>query len=160
MKIRLGFVPNSSSSSFVCDVCGRAESGFDASVTDFDMVSCINDHTFCESEAVESIPVGENDENGEEIDVYSVPEKYCPICSFLTFSQFDLSKYLEKLTGIPRDEVFAEVKKLNPRRKKLYENEYIMYASTKGNINRDVLMAEVKTKFETYSAFYDFIHGK
>lgn len=48
MKIRNGFVSNSSSSSFVCDVCGTTESGWDLSITDIGMVSCENGHTFCE----------------------------------------------------------------------------------------------------------------
>lgn len=47
MKIRHGFVSNSSSSSFTCDVCGVTESGMDAGPHDFDMETCNNGHTFC-----------------------------------------------------------------------------------------------------------------
>lgn len=47
MKIRTAFVSNSSSSSFVCEVCGITESGFDASASDFDMAECKNGHVFC-----------------------------------------------------------------------------------------------------------------
>ena len=54
MKIRNGFVSNSSSSSFTCDVCGITESGMDASARDFDMERCINGHTFCNSHNSES----------------------------------------------------------------------------------------------------------
>ena len=46
MKVRNGFVSNSSSSSFVCDVCGAIESGYDASLEDFDMQECVNGHEF------------------------------------------------------------------------------------------------------------------
>ncbi len=52
MKIRKGFVSNSSSSSFVCDICGNAESGYDASPRDLGMLRCQNDHTYCESHYV------------------------------------------------------------------------------------------------------------
>ena len=55
MKIRSGFVSNSSSSSFVCDVCGTSESGMDASASDFDMACCENGHTFCNCHA-ENMP--------------------------------------------------------------------------------------------------------
>jgi hypothetical protein len=48
MKIRNGFVSNSSSSSFICDVCNTCESGMDASAEDFGMAICENGHTFCE----------------------------------------------------------------------------------------------------------------
>lgn len=44
--IRRGFVANSSSSSFVCDICGEADSDYD-SLYDADMVSCENNHKFC-----------------------------------------------------------------------------------------------------------------
>jgi hypothetical protein len=55
MKTRTGFVSNSSSSSFVCDVCGREESGMDMCLSDAQMTRCKKyDHTFCESEAVKS----------------------------------------------------------------------------------------------------------
>ena len=49
MKIRNGFVSNSSSSSYTCDVCHRTESGYDASLSDFGMTECENGHTFCDS---------------------------------------------------------------------------------------------------------------
>ena len=49
MKIRKGFVSNSSSSSFVCDICGNAESGYDASARDVGFLSCENGHSYCES---------------------------------------------------------------------------------------------------------------
>ena len=49
MKIRSGFVSNSSSSSFLCDVCGCMESGYDASLADMEMHECVNGHTVCDS---------------------------------------------------------------------------------------------------------------
>lgn len=48
MKIRNGFVSNSSSSSFICDVCGTVECGYDASMSDFGMINCENGHTLHE----------------------------------------------------------------------------------------------------------------
>lgn len=47
MKYRSDFVTNSSSSSFVCEICGRTESGFDLCLSDVEMVECVNGHTFC-----------------------------------------------------------------------------------------------------------------
>lgn len=49
MKTRSGFVSNSSSSSYVCDVCGRQESGMDLWIRDCDMTECSNGHIFCDS---------------------------------------------------------------------------------------------------------------
>lgn len=52
MKLRKGFVSNSSSSSFVCDVCGYTESGWDMSLEEAEMYECENGHTFCEGHII------------------------------------------------------------------------------------------------------------
>ena len=52
MKIRSGFVSNSSSSSFICDVCGQDVSGWDMGLYDAEMYECVNGHTFCEEHAL------------------------------------------------------------------------------------------------------------
>lgn len=56
MKIRSNYVSNSSSSSFICGVCNRQESGYDASPSDFGFVYCVNDHCFCEEHQLLFIP--------------------------------------------------------------------------------------------------------
>lgn len=53
MKIRMGFVSNSSSSSFTCNCCGQTESGMDLCLSEAGMVRCIEDHVFCEGHEVE-----------------------------------------------------------------------------------------------------------
>lgn len=55
MKVRSGFVSNSSSSSFVCDVCGNEQSGMDLCLSDAEMFQCVNGHTICESHRVAEV---------------------------------------------------------------------------------------------------------
>ena len=53
MKVRNGFVSNSSSSSFICDVSGEVASGWDMCIEEADMYKCENGHTFLREYAVE-----------------------------------------------------------------------------------------------------------
>lgn len=48
MKYRLDQVTNSSSSSYVCDICNHVESGWDMGLSDAEMYECENGHTICE----------------------------------------------------------------------------------------------------------------
>ena len=49
MVIRHGFVSNSSTTSFTCEVCGASESGWDSvGIRDFGFFQCVNGHVLCE----------------------------------------------------------------------------------------------------------------
>jgi len=47
MKVRYGFVSNSSSSSFTCDVCGHNASGWDMDCAEAQIFLCENGHSIC-----------------------------------------------------------------------------------------------------------------
>ena len=48
MKTRRGFVSNSSTTSYTCEMCGETASGFDsASIEDFGFFCCENGHELC-----------------------------------------------------------------------------------------------------------------
>lgn len=91
MKVRNGFVSNSSSSSFICDVCGEVESGYDCSLSDFDMSQCEHGHVFHDGH----IENGFNDQTTEFKFKYlkSIQEKY------IRELHESLSSYLQKKSG-------------------------------------------------------------
>ena len=199
MKYRKCHVTNSSSSSFVCDICGHVESGWEMSISEAGMYMCVNGHTFCFDEAlinnsnkedlikiilqegwnkyeyykngeIKEKFVSEEELNemeweelmeyaSEEGGYYDVPECFCPICNFIEYSESDLSKYLLKEYGVSKDEVFAEIKKYNKRRKKLYNNEYITYVCKKFDLNPIEIVASWKDKFGTYAEFDKYLKG-
>jgi len=179
MKIRNGFVSNSSTSSFTCDICGEEYSGWDASPCDdaYDCCICVNEHVMCNSH----VDVRESDEMvngcehefdregnescpecGEpskiENDNSGIAEKNCPICQFKEYSESEMAKYLEKTRNIERAVVFAEIKKINRRRKKLYDTEYITHVCSQFSLTDDLVLEEIKTKFGNFSAYKKFLY--
>jgi len=183
MKIRNGFVSNSSTSSFICHVCGEEFTGYDASPSEFDCSTCINEHVIC-NEHLKGIEIEPEMINGcehefdrkkmkfcpecgkealiedEDADSSQLAEKYCPICQFKLYSEEEMAQYLEKTRGVSRDEVFAKVKAMNKRRRKLYESEYISHVCEKFTLTDDILLAELKEKFKSFEEYYKFINKK
>jgi len=182
MKKRNGFVSNSSTSSFVCDMCGESFVGYDASPSDFDCSTCENNHIICNEHLKDYDEPDMIKEEGCEHDFdreacsycpdcgsksweewepdYDVPASACPICCFDTYSQNEMSKYLEKTREVSRDEVFAKIKEINKRRRKLYEGEYISHVCSQFNLTDEILMNEIKGKFKTYKEYLGFIRKK
>jgi hypothetical protein len=103
MKIRAGFVSNSSSSSFICEVCGEDASGWDLGLEDAEMVNCVNGHTFCEDHVIGGF-------DRDEDDRWDLAAEKCPICALEVLTDSDYLTYLVKLTGKVHDKALAEVK--------------------------------------------------
>ncbi len=111
MKIRKGFVSNSSSSSFVCDISGDHEEGMDLTLEEAEMCECVEGHTFNESFLIGSLR--EYDEDSKEDDErYEVDKTKCPICCFKAISIEDFLNYLLKEKGKTKEQIIkTEIKK-------------------------------------------------
>jgi hypothetical protein len=118
MKFRNGFVTNSSSSSFICDVCGETASGWDMTLSDAQMYECKLGHTFCESHKLKvldkiikkGIDSDDEEEYNEEDERYEIDPIYCPICQFKYLHKEDALKYLLKKLQVTEKDLLAELK--------------------------------------------------
>lgn len=135
MKIRTGFVSNSSSSSFVCEVCGDVEAGIDMWRSEAGMEQCRNGHTFCTSHMLKALEeptlkykietlkssiwykdnVDYDDENDieetfdEMISDEGIDALYCPICTLENISSEHVLAYLKAKNNMSIDEIKAEI---------------------------------------------------
>lgn len=75
MKIRNGFVSNSSSSSFICDVCHEEYSGMDACLADFEMSCCVKGHCFCNDHSLKALSDFDLEEKRKLVVEYSYIEE-------------------------------------------------------------------------------------
>lgn len=83
MKTRDGFVSNSSSSSFVCDVCGESGDNEESR-------TCENGHDMCEHHVKKT----DVEDEGDDVDA-----RNCPICSMDRLMSGDKIAYLMKKHG-------------------------------------------------------------
>ena len=144
MKIRTGFVSNSSSSSFTCNVCGYSERAWEPPDG---FKYCLEGHGLCENcynidkkivEEIASLPF---DEMADRLGLYEVGilkeskdlvslvwdliveaellEEFCPICRFEVIIDRDIKNYLVKTSNVTTQTVFQHVKSLNKRRKNI-----------------------------------------
>ena len=108
MKLRKGFVSNSSSSSFICDLCGEDVCGMDMCLSEAEMFECENGHYVCETHANK---IDEEDLEDEKDYPYEIPSKFCPICTFKSPTDNMVARYLMKLSGRNKEQIKEEMKK-------------------------------------------------
>ena len=144
MKIRYGFVSNSSSSSFTCDICKETVEVYDDG--DGDFLTCEAGHCVCASHikdkpslkslresaiklARESYGSEELEQELEEIESMDkdylegyiremcdceLPSASCPLCQFTTITDDDLMDYLLMLVHSTKKAMIASVLKNHP----------------------------------------------
>ena len=134
MKIRNGFVSNSSSSSYICRICGEVEAGYELSFSDTNMIQCTNDHIICKHHILEGKNREEIKQILEKMDIsvdnvdellnknsfymiynkfdnhYELPEEFCPICNMSVIDDKTLLNYMYKRSNTSNETIISEIR--------------------------------------------------
>jgi hypothetical protein len=178
MKIRKSFVTNSSSSSYVCDICGNAESGYDCSPRDFDMSSCIHGHIVCNSH-IEN----KNIQNGKQELIDYLKSKILYHENRIETGDMkahnkkwadNYSKALDRAINLEEDsydlEQMLEDYDLNTNITEddcplcnltdVSHEDMSKYLIKQYGLERKALLKEIKKNFNTYTCFSSYLRGK
>ena len=113
MKVRRGFVSNSSSSSYTCEVCNETHSGWDLCIDDAGMFECENGHIIHEdcSKTFEH-PSRESfeDEDAYYEYRYGVSSIMCPICTLEVIPDQEVARYLLNKYDLRKEDIKKEIR--------------------------------------------------
>jgi hypothetical protein len=159
MKIRQGFVSNSSSSSYVCNVCGETAMGMDVDLNNWEMFSCENGHYSCVSHEVDvtdeikkeillNYTCRWEDDKGESIRVKAKE-----------ILDGDLDECWEDLF----DETFEDYTYESPAARcpicqftEISQDDAVKYIFKKNNTTEAEIMKEMKEKFSNYAELQEY----
>ena len=160
VKIRTCFVSNSSSSSYICDVCGEIVSGWDMDLEEAEMYHCENDHYYCEYHVNGKIEITFE----EMIKVY----KECKDC--LTKDHIEEIEIAihdndrERLEELLEDELY-EIKRYEVSAMfcpicnftKLTDEDKSAYLLKRSGLTEKQLLEEIRGKYNDYRKFSEDI---
>ena len=162
MKIRTGFVSNSSSSSFVCEICGRSEAGYDMGIEEAEMYECVNGHTFCISEAVEDI-TGYNSEATVEEKIAIILEYHKKDLIYFKIKSGEISEeeiesyYEQIMEDLESEDMYEVDEKYCPicQMLEMSNNDVYLYLENKTKITRAEAFAAIKNENRRRKKLYD-----
>ena len=163
MKIRKGFVSNSSSSSFVCDVCGNVESGYDASASEVGFANCENGHEFCEDHIVRNLSddqirglikrIIESGDAGEDFSEMPEAEQFEEIRGVLENKYMNTNSFEEYGFDYELPEECCPICSMQH----IPDSEVLTYILKSHEFTRQNMMEKIRRDFQTYGDFKAFI---
>lgn len=178
MKIRTGFVSNSSSSSYTCVSCGEVQSGWDMGLSEADFKVCQNGHLLCSgcspadegiTETILNMTKKEFDKFLTDIDRktgYWIPDRAEEL-----FNKIKTSKDKVSTVTISEPEEMNTVQNLASQYipesmcpfctlDEMEDYEMLKYLLEKLKINRDELQKEIKEEFKTLEKVRMYLANK
>jgi hypothetical protein len=157
MKIRKGFVSNSSSSSFICDICGEEVSGMDIDLAEMEMYECENGHVFCEAHL---------DDDYDELEAI---REYILNCAYLMKEKTEEEK--KEIKNLEKDELvekyedyFCEMRYEFPSKfcplctlKHITKDTLLQYILSENNKTKQEAEEEMRRKYSNEKQFFNSI---
>jgi hypothetical protein len=158
---RLGFVSNSSSSSFVCGVCGEIETGMDMSASEFDMTECVNGHCFHNDCANTKEPtfkqrVSELEAAIEKYKYFEPGEKEEALSNLKDIVDEEEEDMLDEMEKDFCDDGVSESKCPFCSFIAVTDEDTVAYLFKKLGYNKKQIAKELKEKFESYGEFLKY----
>ncbi len=165
MKKRVEFVSNSSSTSFVCQVCGREEGGMGMGYDDAGMKGCVHGHTVCESEFGKP-PKGEElaELILECLSLYPGSEgrrqEYLELKGTMANNEW-VEHVIEKESNWVFDDDGEMPAALCPicQFEKMIPEDIARYLMIKSGTSKEVVTIEVSERFKDYESFRKYIRA-
>ena len=165
MKIRTGFVSNSSSTSFICEVCGATQSGMDMSTSEAGMVECKNRHTFCEFHAIAS-PELSSEEKRKQLFSYVEESSYYKtrpsekMVALDMISNYSDNEVNESYDGECKDNGHPVQQCPICMFKEMHDGLTLKYLLKFSDCSKEALLAELKKKFPSFKDFEKYCNEK
>lgn len=183
MKIRNGFVSNSSSSSFICEITNRIETGYDMSLEDAGMYNCVCGHTFDEEYLIDPDAEAKKEyilsEHLDKINYYKnrlenvndvfLLEEFNEKLNKEILILADLEKEMETLNEREIDIMYLDSIGEDSRYEcptcccpictldEILDDTYIQYIEKKFSLNRSEIRREIRTKFKDLYELIDYL---
>jgi len=168
MKYRIGFVSNSSSTSFTCCLTGEEISGMDLGLSDAGMYECKNEHIFSENLLLSPVfPIAECREWAENkwCDDEYMKEKYAVLHSHITNAEFlkwfTENEFMNEMLEDVEDSRYDVDPKCCPvcQFEDLPYEDVAKYYLLLAKLTRKEFAKKMKRKFKTYNAFSEYLKG-
>jgi hypothetical protein len=153
MKIRAGFVSNSSSSSFTCDYCKGTNIGYNQEAEELRMYYCDNGHLIC----------GDHIDGSRTIDWEKLREEEAGYCEddekqkILDMDEDDFNEYYRNRVGTPP---FSSEQCPLCNLSNISDEDYQWYITVEYGLSKYKVLEEIKSKFKNYNEMSEYLGKK
>jgi len=159
MKIRNGFVSNSSSSSFICEVCGEEACGMDLCLSEVGMSKCEKGHCFCDEHQISEITA--TDKKEIILTCYEVQDNPAEKEKIKAMDDIQIKRYYdEKCDEYQLEDCYELPSGYCPicNFEVIISSEAVKFLLKENNLTMTQLEENIKAKFKNYDEFIEFIN--